>query len=115
MLLAMDLAPGTVLAGRYRLDRKLGQGGMGEVWAAKNIAVGTDVAVKTLSLSASANVELVMRFRREAYLLACIRSDHVARVLDFASDESYGHVLVLDLIQGESLADVLRTRRISVE
>jgi eukaryotic-like serine/threonine-protein kinase len=111
----MDLSAGTVLAGRYRLDRKLGQGGMGEVWAAKNISVGTDVAIKTLSLSASANVELVMRFRREAYLLACIRSDHVARVLDFVSDEKYGHVLVLDLIRGESLADLLRTRCLSVE
>jgi serine/threonine-protein kinase len=110
-----DLVPGVTVAGRYRIDRKVGSGGMAEVWAAKNIAVGTEVAVKTLSLSASANAELVHRFRREAYLLACVRSDHVARVLDFACDDTYGHVLVLDLIQGETLQDVVTKRRISVE
>src|SRR4051812_2619121 len=103
----MDLAPGVVLVGRYRVDRKLGSGGMAEVWAAKNIAVGTEVAIKTLSMSASGNAEVVLRFRREAYLLACIRSDHVARVLDFAYDETFGHILVLDLIQGEALLEVL--------
>src|SRR5215471_17527975 len=99
----MDLGPGVVLAGRYRLERKIGEGGMGAVWAAKNLSVGTEVAVKTLKLDASANSEIVLRFRREAYLLACVHSDHVCRVLDFASDDRYGHILVLDFIRGESM------------
>ncbi|HEY4121467.1 MAG TPA: serine/threonine-protein kinase [Byssovorax sp.] len=111
----MELAPGVVLVGRYRLERKIGEGGMGAVWVGKNMSVGTDVAIKTLKLDAAANSEIVMRFRREAYLLACVRSDHVCRVLDFASDERYGHVLVLDFIRGQPLSDLLAQRRLTVE
>jgi eukaryotic-like serine/threonine-protein kinase len=111
----MNLAAGAVLAGRYRLERKLGTGAMGQVWAAKNIAVGTDVAVKTLLAAASANAEIVMRFRRESFLLARIKNDHVARVLDFATDETFGLVLVMDLVDGQSLAEVLKTQHLSVE
>ncbi|HVY44265.1 MAG TPA: serine/threonine-protein kinase, partial [Minicystis sp.] len=109
------LEPGVVVAGRYRLERKIGEGGMGAVWAAKNLSVGTDVALKTLKLDASANSEIVMRFRREAYLLACVHSDHVCRVLDFVSDERVGHVLVLDFIRGVSLHDRLAERPLSIE
>lgn len=111
----MDLSPGVVLAGRYRVDRKIGAGGMAEVWAGKNITVGTDVAIKKLHIAVKGNAEVVLRFRREAYLLACVRSDHVARLLDFASDETYGHILVTDLIHGDSLHDVLQRRRLGVE
>jgi serine/threonine protein kinase len=111
----MVMAAGAILAGRYRLERKLGAGGMGEVWAARNIAVGTDVALKTMHATASSDAELVMRFRREAFLLARIKNDHVSRVLDFANDENFGLVLVMDLIEGPSLADVLKQKRLSVE
>ena len=111
----MNLTAGAVLVGRYRVERKLGTGAMGQVWAAKNIALGTDVAVKTLLAAASANAEIVMRFRRESFLLARIKNDHVARVLDFATDEKYGLVLVMDLVDGQSLADVLKTQHLSVE
>lgn len=111
----MDLTPGTVLAGRYRVDRILGAGGIGQVWAAKNIAVGSDVAVKVLFAASASNKELVLRFRREAYLLARVRSDHVARVLDLVSDDVYGLFLVLELIDGETLLPVLERQRMSVE
>jgi serine/threonine-protein kinase len=111
----MELQAGVVLAGRYRLERKIGEGGMGAVWVAKNLSVGTEVAVKTLTLDASANSEIVMRFRREAYLLACVQSDHVCRVLDFASDERYGHILVLEFIRGQSIHEHLKERLLSVE
>ncbi len=111
----MELQAGTVLAGRYRLERKIGEGGMGAVWVAKNLSVGTEVAVKTLTLDASANSEIVMRFRREAYLLACVQSDNVCRVLDFAADERYGHILVLEFIRGESIHERLKKRLLSVE
>jgi len=111
----VDLTPGTVLAGRYRVDRILGAGGIGQVWAAKNIAVGSDVAVKVLFAASASNKELVMRFRREAYLLARVRSDHVARVLDLVSDDVYGLFLVLELIDGETLLPVLKRERMSVE
>jgi serine/threonine protein kinase len=111
----VGLKPGTVVAARYRLERPLGAGGMGEVWAAKNVPVGTDVAVKQLNVLASHDPELVHRFRREAFLLARLRSDHVARVLDFASDEKAGLLLVMDLVPGPQLREVLEARPMTVE
>lgn len=111
----MGLAPGVVLAGRYRVEHILGAGGMGQVWAGKSIAVGNEVAIKTLAGPAADNAEMVMRFRREANLLARLKSDHVARVIDFASDETHGLFLVMDLVHGESLSDVLAGRVLPVE
>src|SRR5262249_45743541 len=111
----MELTVGAVLASRYRLERKLGAGTMGEVWAAKNIAVGTDVAVKILHASSTSDAELVIRFRREAFLLARIKNDHVARVLDFAHDDNAGLVLVMDLIAGRSLHAILQEAPLTIE
>jgi serine/threonine-protein kinase len=111
----MDLRPGAVIAGRYRLERKIGEGGMGAVWAAEHIAIGVRVALKTLLPAAAVDQQLVARFRREAYLLGRLRSDRVARVVDFIEDRRYGLVLVMDFVEGEPLAAVLEQRRLSVE
>lgn len=111
----MDLTPGTVIAGRYRVDRKVGAGGMGEVWSGEHLAIGVRVAVKTLLKAAAMNHEVVARFKREAYVLGRIRSDHVARVVDFIADEDYGLVLVMDFVEGDSLARILMERQLSVE
>jgi serine/threonine-protein kinase len=111
----MDLSPNAVVAGRYRVERKVGAGGMGEVWAGEHVAIGVRVAVKRLLPAASVNHEVVARFRREAYLLGRIRSDYVARVLDFVSDENYGLVLVMEFIEGSPLVRVLQERTIGVE
>ena len=54
----MDLAPGTVIAGRYRVDQKVGSGGMGEVWSGEHVAIGVRVAVKTLLKAAADHSEL---------------------------------------------------------
>src|SRR5262249_5830950 len=60
----------------YRLERRLGEGGMSEVWAATDMARQRAVALKMLLPKARANVEIVARFRREAELLRRIDSDH---------------------------------------
>ena len=109
----MRLAPGVVVAERYRLDQPLGRGAMGEVWAATHLAIGTRVAIKQLSGDAPGR-ELVTRFKREAMLLGRVRSDYVARVLDFVDDGRHGHLLVMELVAGKSLIEVLGTRRYSV-
>ena len=115
MMRAMQITPGAVIAGRYRADRKVGAGAMGEVWAGENIAVGYKVAIKTMLEAAAVDPEVVARFKREAFLLGRIRSDYVARVLDFAPDEKYGLVLILDLIEGEPFSDVLKRTKLTVE
>lgn len=111
----MDLTPGSVIAGRYRADRKVGAGGMGEVWAGEHLAIGVKVALKTLLSAAASHHEVVARFNREAYLLGRVRSDHVSRVLDFVHDETWGLVIVMEFVEGESLADRLDSREMTVE
>ena len=111
----MDLSPGAVIAGRYRVERKVGAGGMGEVWAGEHRLIGSRVAIKTLLAAAALNHEVVARFKREAYILGKIRSDHVARVVDFVADDVYGLVLVMELVEGEALNRVLQEQMLSVE
>src|SRR5580692_10821568 len=111
----MDLSPRAVIAGRYRVDTKVGAGGMGEVWLGEHVAVGVRVAVKTLLPAAAMNHEVVARFKREAYLLGRIRSDNVARVLDFVPDEVYGLVLVMEFVEGDPLSRLLQERALTVE
>ncbi|MFT3767151.1 MAG: protein kinase [Minicystis sp.] len=111
----MQLHPGAVIAGRYRLERKIGSGGMGEVWAGEHVAIGVRVALKTLLPAAAVDQQVVARFRREAYLLGRVRSDRVARVVDFIEDRRFGLVLVMDFVEGEPLANVLEARCLNVE
>lgn len=110
-----DLERGAVIAGRYRAEARVGAGGMGAVYSGEHLAVGVKVALKQLLVSAAENHEVVARFRREAVFLGKIRSDHVARVLDFVTDEKYGLVLVMEFIEGDPLAKILGARTLSVE
>ena len=110
-----DLERGAVIAGRYRAEARVGAGGMGAVYSGEHLAVGVKVALKQLLVSAAENHEVVARFRREAVFLGKIRSDHVARVLDFVTDEKYGLVLVMEFIEGDPLSKILGARTLSVE
>ncbi len=111
----MDLVPGSIIAGRYRIDARVGAGGMGEVWQGEHLAIGMKVAIKTLLAAAAYDREVVARFRREANLLGRIRSDHVARVVDFIEDSQVGLVLVMEYIEGVPLSKILHQRRLTVE
>src|SRR5688572_879426 len=72
-----------VLAGRYRLERQLGKGGMGSVWLAEHLALRSWVAVKLMDPAIAATAEGAERFRREAQAAASLRSAHVVQVLDY--------------------------------
>jgi serine/threonine protein kinase len=111
----MDLQRGAVIAGRYRVEARVGAGGMGEVFSAEHLAVGVKVALKRLLVAAAENHEVVARFKREAVFLGKIRSDHVARVLDFVTDEKYGLILVMEFVEGDPLSKILGARTLSVE
>lgn len=103
-----ELVSGCVLGGRYRVDKSVGRGGMGEVWAAEHVTIHTRVAVKVLLGHALCVPETVARFEREAVLLGRMNGDQVPRVFDFLVDPLYGPVLVTEFVEGESLADVLK-------
>ena len=79
---SITIEPGVVLAGKYRIERVLGQGGMGVVAAAYHLHLEQRVALKLMLPHALASGESVSRFLREARAAARITSDHVARVFD---------------------------------
>src|SRR5438477_2618896 len=74
--------PGDVIAGRYRIERVIGQGGMGTVYAAQHELLRHRVALKLLLPEVSSVPEAVERFLNEARMASRIDNDHVARVLD---------------------------------
>ncbi|GHJ43787.1 hypothetical protein Cs7R123_11290 [Catellatospora sp. TT07R-123] len=101
------LRAGTVLAGRYRLDQRVGSGGMGEVWRAVDLVLGRTVAVKCLLHGSPEELSFVSRFRAEARIMATISHPGVVEVYDFGDDPAAGVYLVMKFIEGESLAQAL--------
>ena len=111
----MKFAPGLTVAGRYRLVRMVGAGGMGEVWAGDDTKSKRRVALKRLLPAAAKHHEVVTRFKREAFFLGKIQSPYVARVIDFLDDDTFGLVIVMEFIEGPSLAHALDDRNFSIE
>jgi serine/threonine-protein kinase len=92
------------LVGRYRLEEIVGYGGMGSVWRAVHMGLGENVAVKLVSANFVRSQEALRRFDTEAKAAARIRSRHVPQVFDNGVLEDGTPFLVMELLQGESLA-----------
>src|SRR5690349_14436231 len=101
---------GDILAGKFRIDRVLGQGGMGVVVAAEHTTLRQKVAVKFLLPEAMARADACDRFLREARAAVAIRSEHVARVTDVGTLESGAPYMVMELLTGTDLGVVLQQR-----
>jgi len=111
----MQLAPGTVIAGRYRLERPLAAGGMGAVWVARHVALQTELAVKVMSTSSAGSTAARSRFEREARAAASLRHANVVAVVDSGIEDDTPY-LVMELLHGESLEERLaRTSRLPLE
>jgi serine/threonine-protein kinase len=95
---------GSVLAGRYRVDRVLGQGGMGVVVQAMHLQLHQPVAMKFLLPEVLANQQVVQRFLREAQAAVRLRSEHVARVIDVGALDSGAPYMVLEYLEGSDLS-----------
>src|SRR6185312_7850251 len=87
----MDLSPGT-LVGRYRILSRLGAGGMGEVWKARDTRLERDVALKTLAIRFSE------RFEREARAVAALNHPHICTLYDVGPD-----YLVMEYLDGAEI------------
>lgn len=92
-----------VLAGRYRLIAKLGQGGMGSVWRAEHLTLRTQVAIKLIDFKIAESREAAARFQREAQSAAELRSTHIVQILDYGIDDGTPYI-AMELLEGESLA-----------
>ena len=101
---------GEVLAGKYRVERVLGVGGMGAVVAAHHVQLDTKVALKFLLPAMLEHPEAVGRFAREARAAVKITSEHVARVFDVGTLESGAPYLVMEFLEGVDLGSRLRQR-----
>ena len=99
-----------VLNGRYRLDRRLGRGGMGAVYAAVDEALERPVAVKLIRDDLVGSVDLNARFRHEARAAAGFAHPHVVRVYDFGVDRDARAFLVMELLEGQTLRQRLAPR-----
>jgi serine/threonine protein kinase len=104
-----DLVPfrhGDVIAGKYRMDRVLGVGGMGIVLAGTHTTLGQRVAIKFMLPTALKHEGLAARFEREARAVVRLRSEHVARVFDVGEDRGLPF-MVMELLEGQDLGDQL--------
>src|SRR4051795_12116708 len=109
-------APAEV-AGRYRLDRRLGAGGMSTVFLAIDTVLERQVAVKLLAEHLAEDEAFVARFRREALAAARLQHPNIVQVFDSGEDEpSHRHYIVMEYVEGPSCADMLREqKRLEIE
>lgn len=104
------LEVGTILAGKYRVDRVLGAGGMGVVIAAYHLHLDERVAIKFLLPQFHQNRELVARFLREARAAIKIKSEHVARITDVGTLDNGAPYMVMEFLDGSDLASWISKR-----
>jgi serine/threonine protein kinase len=95
--------PGTVIAGKYRLDGMIGRGGMGSVWSTMHLGLGQRVAVKLIAKRYAGSREARQRFDLEAKAVAQLRSRYVVQVFDNGETEDGTPYIVMELLDGESL------------
>jgi serine/threonine-protein kinase len=103
--MSTPISPGSVVAGAYRVVRKLGQGGMGAVWVVEHMATRKSRAMKIMLPELAADPAFRERFVQEAQVGARIESEHVVEVVDAGFDDASGSpFLVMELLEGEDLA-----------
>src|SRR6185369_10797916 len=89
---AAALTGGAVIGGRYRLEEKIGGGGMGSLWRARHCELDIDVAVKLMSRDLLGNAVGEERFRREARAAARLKSPHVVAIFDYGVHEGQPYI-----------------------
>ncbi len=118
--MTVDLAAGTVLDGKYRIERRLGKGGMGAVYLATHLGTTRPVALKVIVPQLAGNAEFFARFRREAEAAGRLRHPNVVNVTDFGvalrpgaaagdRDDEIAY-LVMEYLGGQTLAQLLAER-----
>ena len=99
-----SLKPGETLSGKYKVERLLGEGGMGEVFVAEDADLGRRVALKVLrGLGAAGQAAAEERLRREARVLAAIGHPNIVQIFDIGRTDSGAPFLVMELLEGETL------------
>ena len=101
---------------RYRLEKRLGMGGMGDVFVAMDTLLGQQVALKLLKDTLVTSEELRKRFEREVTVSAALKNDHIVQVSDYGISAEGYPFYVMEYLRGQSLGQLLRREdRLSVE
>ena len=95
---------GALIAGKYRVKRRIGAGGMGAVYEGEHVEIGKRVAIKVIAHEHARSAELAARFRREARAASAVESEHIVQVFDVGQDDAVGLYMVMELLAGEDLA-----------
>src|SRR5688572_15189820 len=106
----MDLRHGDVVAGKYRVEKLLGRGGFGAVFAATDLELDELVAIKLMLDQAGHDADAEQRFLREARAAARLKGEHVVRVLDVSRLEDGAPFIVMEHLDGQTLRAMLRAR-----
>jgi serine/threonine-protein kinase len=102
---------GAMVAGKYRIERVIGQGGMGVVVAAMHDELDQRVAIKFLSSETAKGTEWITRFAREARTAAKIKNEHAVKVFDVGKLESGVPFMVMEFLEGRNLDEILEERK----
>ncbi|HEY9715956.1 MAG TPA: protein kinase, partial [Trichormus sp.] len=98
---------GTVLAGRYEILEVIGGGGMGLVYKARHTMMNRIVAIKMLHSHLTGSAEALGRFKLEAQAASCLSLPNILQIFDFGVSDEGQPYMVMDYLEGTSLADVL--------
>ncbi len=104
---AIGMQSGRVLGGRYKLERCIGSGGMGEIYRARRMHIGDTVAVKVLRADVVENEKSRQRFYREARAAAMLHHPNAVVIHDFGEDDDGTAYIVMELLVGRSLRQLL--------
>src|SRR6201993_4079461 len=100
----MSTLLGTILSGRYRLEARIGAGGMSTVYRAQDETLERSVAIKLLNREVSSASDELERFRREARAVAQLSHPHIVGVIDAGEDEGSPYI-VFEFVEGRTLKD----------
>jgi serine/threonine-protein kinase len=102
------LAPGALVDSRFRIERHLASGGMGDVYRAEHVHLKRPIALKLLKRVLSTDPQMWSRFEREAQLVSKLESPHVVRVFDFGKTPEGALFLAMEFVEGETLEAALK-------
>ena len=107
---------GSIIADKFHIEKKLGEGGMGTVYLAEHVKMRRKSAIKVMAPAVASDPEAIARFNREAANAARINHPNVCQIYDFGDTEDGTIFLAMEFIEGESLSDLLqREGRLSLE
>jgi serine/threonine-protein kinase len=106
-LVGQDLT-GRVLDAKYRIERKIGEGSMGAVWAARQVPLDRQVVVKVLHAPFVGDPEAVRRFQQEAIAAGRVGSPHIVEILDLGRTPEGAPYLAMEYLRGRELSELLR-------